>query len=99
MNQFDLPGLFEFLTQTPEQGLRKMLVDGKPMSDVHFSLLIKILRTTSVEDFSKHCEAGDLPKLKMSPGEIKIKEKFWKDCFQTFSSRGILNPAAPKKAA
>lgn len=98
MTQFDLPGLFEFLQQTPEQGLRKMFVDGKPMTDSHFNLLIKIVRNCSSQQFCEHVEKGDYPKIKMGPSEQKLKEIFWADCFKTFQSRGILNPAAPKAA-
>lgn len=97
MSQYDLPGLFQFLTQTPEQGLRKMFVDGKPMTEPHFNLLIKVIRNCKEEDFCNYCEKEDFPKIKMGPAEQKIKDKFWKDCMQAFQARGILNPAMPKK--
>ncbi len=99
MTQYDLPAMYDFLHSTPEQGLRKMLVDGKPMTDVHFQMLMKIVRNVSCEDFCKHVEANDFPKIKMGPAEVKLKEKLWKDCFHTFQQRGLLNPAQPKKAA
>lgn len=99
MSQYDLYGLCEFLQQTPEQGLRKMLVDNKPMSDVHFGLLMKVVRNVSTEAFVGHAEKSDFPKLKMGPAEQKLKDKFWADCFQTFLNRGILNPAEKKQAA
>jgi hypothetical protein len=92
MSQFDYRGLHEFLTQTPEQGLRKMFVDGKPFTDVHFSLLLKIVRGVGHEDFAKHAEAADFPKIKYGPAETKIKDKFWGDCQQVWKSRGLLNP-------
>ncbi len=98
MSQYDLPGLYEFLAHTPEQGLRKMLVDGKPMTDVHFNMLLKIVRAGASAEFCEHVEKEDFPKIKFGPAELKIKEKFWKDCFSTFQSRGILNPALPTKA-
>jgi len=97
MSQYDLPGLHEFLLHTPEQGLRKMLVDGKPMTETHLNLMLKIVRSCKVEDFSNHCDKEDFPKLKMGPAEQKIKEKFWKDCMQAFQARGLLNPALPQK--
>lgn len=99
MSQYDLNGLYEFLQQTPEQGLRKMLVDNKPMTEVHFSLLLKIIRGCQVADFAIHADKTDFPKIKMGPAEIKIKDKFWADCFQTFKARGLLNPATGKAAA
>ena len=97
MSSYDLPGLYQFLSQTPEQGLRKMLVDQKPITDVHFSLLIKLVRTGEV-GFCEHADKKDFPKIKFSPNETKLKDKFWDDCFQTFKSRGILNPAGTKAA-
>ena len=97
MSSYDLPGLYQFLSQTPEQGLRKMLVDQKPMTDVHFSLMIKVVRTGEPA-FCEHADKKDFPKIKFSPNETKLKDKFWDDCFQTFKARGILNPAAPKAA-
>ena len=99
MSQYDLPGLYEFLVHTPEQGLRKMLVDNKPMTEAHFNLMLKIVRSCKVDDFANHCDKEDFPKVKMGPAEQKIKEKFWKDCMQAFQSRGLLNPALPTKIA
>lgn len=98
MSQYDLPGLFDFLQQTPEQGLRKMFVDSKPMTEPHFNLLIKIVRNCNSQQFSDYADKAEFPKIKMGPAEIKIKEKFWADCFQTFQSRGILNPSTAKVA-
>lgn len=95
---YDLPGLFQFLTQTPEQGLRKMLVDGKPMTDVHFSMMLKILRAGGESDFCGYADQKSFPKIKFSPNELKLKDKFWDDCFVTFQSRGVLNPAATTAA-
>lgn len=99
MSEFDLPGLYQFLSSTPEQGLRKMFVDGKPMTEVHFNLLMKYVRACNEHEFCEHVEKGDWPKVKFSANEIKIRETFWTECFKTFSSRGILNPADKKIAA
>lgn len=98
MSQYDLGSLYDFLQHTPEQGLRKMLVDGKPMTDVHLSLLVKIVRNCKQEDFASHFEKEDFPKIKMGPAEMKIKEKFWKDCVAACNSRGLLTPSIKKSA-
>jgi hypothetical protein len=97
MSQYDIPGLYQFLLHTPEQGLRKMLVDNKPMSEVHFNLLMKVVKTCTEESFSNHFEKADFPKVKMGPAETKLKAKFWADCTACFNSRGLLSPA--QKAA
>lgn len=99
MSQYDLGSLYDFLTQTPENGLRKMFVDGKPMTEFHFNMLMKAVRACNGEQFAEHVEKKDLPKVKLNANEIKLKEKFWDDCFTTFQSRGILNPASAVKVA
>jgi len=99
MSQYDMSSLHEFLLHTPEQGLRKMLIDGKPFSETHFNLLKKIVKTCDLEAFSGHFEKTDFPKIKMGPAETKLKENFWKDCVTCFNSRGLLTPAVAQKAA
>lgn len=97
MSQYDYAGLYQFLLHTPEQGLRKMLVDQKSFTDAHFNLMLKVVRGCAEADFCAHAEKADYPKVKMGPSEIKIKEKFWADLTTVCSSRGLLGPA--QKAA
>ena len=99
MSQYDIPAIYDFLQHTPEQGLRKMLVDSKPITEVHFNLMMKIVRTCSMDDFGMHFDKQDFPKIKMGPAEIKLKEKFWKDIEMGLNSRGLLGPAMPVKIA
>lgn len=70
-----------------------MLVDGKPFTDVHFGLMLKVVRAGDHSAFAEHFEKKDFPKVKMGPAETKIKEKFWDDCLATLKSRGLLQPA------
>lgn len=97
MNQYDLPGLYEFLAHTPEQGLRKMLIDGKSFTEVHFNLMIKVVRAGDEAKFCGHAEKADFPKIKMGPAELKIKEGFWQSLESICKNRGLLTPV--KKAA
>lgn len=99
MSEYDMKGLFEFLSQTPEQGLRKMLVDQKPMTEAHFNLLLKVVRAGGESEFQTHFEKMDFPKIKFGPAEQKIKEKFWTDAVTTFKARGLLQPSVAKTAA
>jgi hypothetical protein len=101
MAQYDTKSLHEFLLHTPESGLRKMLVDKNPLTDVHFNLLMKIVKTCNGEEFSMHFENQTFPKVRLGPAEIKLKEKFWAECLAAAASRGILQPmtSAPKLAA
>lgn len=98
MSQYDTQGLYEFLLHTPEGGLRKMLVDRNKVTDVHFNLLIKIVRACSLEQFAEHFGKQDFPKIRLGPAESKIKEKFWGDCTTLLIERGILQPATAKAA-
>jgi hypothetical protein len=99
MSQYDTKSLHEFLLHTPEGGLRKMLIDKVKMTDVHFNLLMKVVRGCNAEQFSEHFDKKDFPKLRMGPAESKLKEKFWGDCEVVFNERGILQPAMPSKVA
>jgi hypothetical protein len=98
MSQYDASGLFQFLSQTPEQGLRKMLVDNKPFTDTHFNLMLKVVRAGGEVQFCEHFEKADFPKVKFGPAEQKIKDKFWQDCITACESRGLLQPAMAKAA-
>ena len=99
MSQYDTYSLHDFLFHTPESGLRKMLIDRKNMTDVHCNLLFKIVKSCTPEQFAEHFEKKDFPRIRMSPAEDKLKEKFWDDCVATLSERGILQPATSMKAA
>jgi hypothetical protein len=93
MSQYDVPSLYQFLVQTPEQGLRKILVDNKSFTDGHFNMMMKIVRACDEAKFTEHFEKTDFPKIKFGPAEVKIKEKFWPDAVAVWKSRGLLNPA------
>ncbi len=97
--QYDVPNLYNFLLHTPESGLRKMLVDNKPMTEPHFNLMLKVVRACNEAQFTEHFEKQDFPKIKMGPADQKIKEKFWADCMTTWNNRGLLTPAVATKAA
>lgn len=97
MSQYDTHSLHDFLLHTPEGGLRKMLVDRKLVTDVHFNLLMKVTRGCNAEQFSEHFERSSFPKVRLGPAEEKIKEKFWADCTSLLLERGILQPAGPQK--
>lgn len=97
MSQYDLNSVYDFLLHTPEQGLRKILVDQKTFTEAHLNLMLKVVRGCKLEDFVNHWEKKDFPKLKFGPAEGKIKEKFWNDCQQALQARGLLNPATAHK--
>lgn len=98
-NHYDTQNIYQFLTQTPEAGLRQMLTDPKSFPPAHFQMMIKVVRACNEKDFGDHWTAGTFPKLKWNAGELAIKETFWKACEKIWLSRGLLSPATPAKAA
>lgn len=92
----DLTGLQNYLKQTPEGGLRKMLVAGK-LTETHFRLLMKIAKGCSEADFISAFNDESLPKMKFSPAENQIRDSFWPPCKAAFVSMGLLQ-AEPKAA-
>lgn len=98
MSQYDTQSLFDFLLHTPEGGLRKMLVDRKQMTDVHCNLLLKIVKSCNAEQFGEHFEKQSFPRVRLSPAEEKLKEKFWGECTKTLLERGVLQPATAQPA-
>jgi hypothetical protein len=99
MSQYDTHSLHDFLLNTPEGGLRKIIVDRAKTTDVHCNLLVKVARACNAEQFSEHFNKQDFPKLRMSAGEEKIKEKFWTDCTSVLIERGLLQPMPAQKIA
>ena len=89
---YDANMIHQFLVQTPESALRKMLVDAKFTAD-HFNMLIKILRAGNEDQFCKHFYNSDYPKAKFNAKEIALKETFWPSCVQVLNQHGLLSPA------
>lgn len=88
--------LHQFLSNTPESALRKMLVNPK-FNEIHFNMMMKILRSGNESQFCEHFYAGTFPKAKFNAGEIALKEFFWQNCTQALNQHGLLSPA--QKAA
>lgn len=99
MDQYDTQSLFQFLSETPEKGLRKMLIDNTSFTEPHFNILMKVVRGCDVQAFEKCFTAGDFPKMRFNDKEVKLKEKFWKDCEKCFLQRGILSTVKKPAAA
>lgn len=99
MSDYDYAGLYQFLHQTPEKGLRQMLVDQKSFTEVHFQLLMKVVKNCNQESFMSHIEKGDYPKMRFGPAEEKLREKFWKESQNWFLQRGILSTFTKKPVA
>lgn len=94
--QYDANLAYQFLVNTPESALRKMLINPQ-FTDVHFSILMKMVKGCSEGDFCEHFYKCDFPKAKYNAKEIGLKETFWSSCITALNQHGLLQPA--QKAA
>lgn len=91
-SNYDANLVYQFLTATPESALKKMLVD-KAFAEVHFNLLMKVVRSSNETQFCDHFYNSTYPKAKFNANEINLKEKFWNDCIKALDTHGLLSPA------
>ncbi len=91
-SMYDANMIFQFLTQTPENALRKLLVNTQ-FTQNHFSMLMKIVRAGNEDQFCGHFYNLNYPKSKFSAAEIALKETFWQTCIQVLNQHGLLSPA------
>jgi protein tyrosine/serine phosphatase len=91
----DLATVYDFIKQTGESNIKKMMTNGK-MTATHVGLLLKVIRNSKVEEFAKYYETNSFPKTKYSNEEDKLKEKFWETAVDSFVGLGL---AAHVKAA
>jgi hypothetical protein len=94
----DMNTLHNFLLQTSEGNLKRMLVDGQ-MTEAHLRLLLKIAKGAGHAEFKGCYEREDFPKIKMSASENDIKEGFWAIAKATLQSRGLIGAAPPAAQA
>jgi hypothetical protein len=85
----DIKSLHAFLRSTAEGNLKKMLVGGH-MSDSHLSILLKVAKTVSAQEFVTHFEALTFPKIKFSAKEVPLKEFCWSVCAEACERVGLL---------
>ncbi len=88
--------LCDFLKQTPEGNLRKMLV-ATDLTDAHFRLLMKLAKGGPEADFVEAFTKEDMGKLRLSAKEAPLKETVWPVCKKKLVALGLL--PAEKKAA
>lgn len=98
MSQYDPNEIYEFLSNTPEKGLRQILMDNKSFTEPHFNMMLKIVRNGNKETFSEHYLKSDFPKIKFNPNETKIKETFWSTLTNVLAQKGLIQPSTPKAA-
>ncbi|MFZ3228596.1 MAG: hypothetical protein WA160_00200 [Pseudobdellovibrio sp.] len=91
-SNYDANLVYQFLINTPESALRKMLID-KSFTQVHFNMLVKVFRNATEPQFCDHFYNSTFPKAKYNGPEITLKEFFWNDCVKALNSHGLLSPA------
>lgn len=82
-------GICNFLKQTPEGNLRKMLVDTN-LTETHFRILMKLAKGGPESDFVEAFQNDTMGKLRLGAKEIPIKEAFWSICKKKLIQLGLL---------
>ncbi len=82
-------GVYDFLKQTPEGSVRKMLCVG-PLTDGHFRLLMKLVKGGPEAEFIDAFNKNDMGKLRLNPKEAPLKDGFWKIVKGQLASTGLL---------
>jgi len=85
-------GVCNFLKQTPEGNLRKMLVGGE-LTEAHFRILMKLAKGGPEGDFTEAFQNESMGKLRLSTKEAPLKENFWRICKAKLKSLGLLPPS------
>jgi hypothetical protein len=92
----DIASVFQFLKDTPEGPLRKMMV-GADLTENQFRLFLKVVRGCPEPIFIEMFKAEDFPKIRMTPAELPMRETLWPICKKKLAVLGLL--AASTKAA
>ncbi len=93
----DIVGVCDYLKNTPEQPLRKMMI-AADFSEVQFRLLLKLAKGSAEAEFISAFELENFGKLKLKPDEIQIREVFWPLAKKKLGQIGLLNINIKKAA-
>ncbi|MGE0762948.1 MAG: hypothetical protein AB7N80_06695 [Bdellovibrionales bacterium] len=85
----DVTSVYNFLKDTPEGPLRKMLVGGE-MTENHFKMLMKIARGCTEGDFIDAFNNETIPKVRLTPAEYPMRETIWPICKRKLMAVGLL---------
>lgn len=92
-SQDELMSIYTFMKSTGEGNLKKMLVSGK-FTELHFKVLMKIVRSCKDTEFADHWINNTFPRLKLAGPEIAVKEALWGLSVDAFVTVGLLNKTA-----
>ena len=85
----ELRSLQEFLRQTAEGNLKKMMVGG-PMTETHLRILLKVARAGSPDEFVGWAQGEGFPKVKFSAPEQALRETFWPVALDACDRLGLI---------
>lgn len=99
-SETDISSVYDYLKDTPESALRKMMV-GQDFNENYFRVLMKIVRGCSQNEFIEVMNAETIPKVRLTPAEVPLKEHIWPLTKKKLSLLGLLGPEikAPPQAA
>jgi len=90
-------GVLNYLKQTPEGPLRKMMVGGE-LTEAHFRILMKLAKGGPESDFLEAFNNETMAKLRLTPKESPLRDNFWTICKKKIVGMGLL-PSETKAAA
>lgn len=97
-NPEEILSVCNFLKQTPEGNLRKMLVAAE-LTEAHFRILMKLAKGGPEADFVEAFQNENMGKLRLPTKEAPLKENFWPICKKKLMSMGLLGKEAKSNVA
>ena len=93
----DIQSVYDFMKDTPEAPLRKMMVGGE-LTEAHFRMMMKIVRGCGAPEFIEAFNQESIPKIRLNPAEYPLKETVWPICKRKLEGLGLLASSTAKAA-
>jgi hypothetical protein len=90
-SESDISSVYDYLKDTPESALRKMMV-ANDFNENYFRVLMKIVRACSQAEFIQVMNSETIPKVRLTPGEVPLKEHVWPLAKKKLTTLGLLGP-------
>lgn len=86
-----IENIHQFLRHTPEERVRRSLLDPRLFTAAEARLALKIARACDVPEFAVHFKLEDFPRIRMTVAETKIRDTFWPRLKAMLRARGLLD--------
>ena len=86
----EIERIHEFLLHTPEERVRRVLLDPASFTAAEARLALKIARSCDIEEFAVHFRREDFPNVRTNAAELKVRDTFWPRLKAMLRTRGLL---------